>query len=277
MPAYNAEKTLEFAAKSILNQTWRPIELIIIDDSSEDQTWSIIQSLAQLDDRVKVLRNQVNVGTYVSKNLALKVAKGIYITGHDADDWAHPERIERQVTAMLAADHPIKASLTRMIRLTELGIFSHFTQIGSVSDDGALRDASISGMFDAQFFKKQLGYWDSVRFGADSELIARARLILGEGFVKFRQLGMFCLDAENSLTNDPMHGVSKIHGISETRRFYHDQWTQWHTIITPDTAYIPFPQYKRFFDAPDVALVPSRSIEIVCGNSSFSSCASLTR
>ena len=100
MPAWNAEETVEHAANSILNQTWRNIELIIVDDASQDGTWGVLERIASYDDRVKIIRNKVNVGPYVSKNVALKNASGDYVTGQDADDWAHPQRLENHIKLM---------------------------------------------------------------------------------------------------------------------------------------------------------------------------------
>src|SRR5690606_13702705 len=113
----------------------------------------------------------------------------------------------------------------------------------------------ISCMFNSEFFRKHFGYWDSVRFGADSELIERASRVLGDGFIRLNQLGMFCLDAEGSLTNHPVHGVSKVHGISPSRKYYRDQWIEWHKSLTLENSYLHFPQVNRKFDAPEVALV----------------------
>ncbi|MDM7256115.1 MAG: glycosyltransferase family 2 protein [Paracoccus sp. (in: a-proteobacteria)] len=115
MPAWNAENTVGQAARSILNQSWRNLELLIVDDCSTDGTWPVLQQIAAKDDRVKIRRNKVNVGPYVSKNIALTEAKGDYVTGHDADDWAHPQRIEKHLAA--SSERNIDASLTYMIRM----------------------------------------------------------------------------------------------------------------------------------------------------------------
>jgi FkbM family methyltransferase len=264
MPAFNAEATLHFAAKSILQQTWRALELIIVDDFSQDGTARIGRALAQEDSRVRFISNPANVGPYVSKNLALRIATGAFITGHDADDWAHPQRLERHIGEVIRSGGKVRASTTRMVRLNENGYFGHFAKEGKTSDDGALRDAAISCLFEAEFLRRDLGNWDSVRFGADSELIARAERLLSSesGFAKFRQLSMFCLDAEGSLTNDPVHGVSKIHGISPTRRFYREQWTDWHASLESQAdAHLDFPQTTRKFLVPEAAAVHPDAIE----------------
>ena len=82
MPAWNSEDTLEAAAMSILDQTWQNLELLIVDDASHDDTWAVMEILARRDERVRITRNKVNVGPYVSKNVALGHARGDWITGH---------------------------------------------------------------------------------------------------------------------------------------------------------------------------------------------------
>lgn len=96
MPVYNVEKFVYAAVKSILDQTYREIELIIVDDCSADSTWSVLQELAKNDSRLVLLQNDVNSKIVFSLNSALAIAKGSYIARMDGDDIAHIERIERQ-------------------------------------------------------------------------------------------------------------------------------------------------------------------------------------
>lgn len=258
MPAWNAQYTVGAAAHSILNQTWRNLELIIVDDASTDQTWQILQQLAKADARVKILRNRVNVGPYVSKNIALTLAKGDYVTGHDADDWAHPLRIEQQMEAFLSSNGSLKASLIYMVRMNPKGEFS-FKVIGRFSIDGVAHKASISCMFEKKTLLERLGFWDAVRFGADSEMISRAENCLGNSFRVLPQVGMICLDLENSLTNHPLHGVRTVNGggMSESRLAYRDAWGNLHKKKDPSSSwYLPFPQKERHFEAPSIMVVP---------------------
>ncbi len=256
MPAFNAERTIRHAVQSILKQTWQSLELIIVDDASTDRTGEIAQNIAASDKRVSVLHNATNVGPYVSKNRALMLATGAYITGHDADDWAHPDRLEKQVNAIITDKKNRPACITYMIRMNESGEFTHFTKIGSISPDGVARKAMISCLFEADFFRNRLGFWDSVRFGADSEMIARAEIAAGLSILRLRHIGMLCLDLETSLTNHPEHGVCKVNGISETRRIYRAAWEQWHKSCDCSSIFLPFPHCPRLFHAPDAALVP---------------------
>lgn len=100
MPAYNAEQFLESAAHSILNQTYRDIELLIIDDGSVDATHEIMERLR--DSRVRLFRNEKNQGYLRSINYLLTHCRGDFIAFQDADDTSHPSRLAIQISAMRA-------------------------------------------------------------------------------------------------------------------------------------------------------------------------------
>lgn len=256
MPAWNAETTVKMAATSILAQTWRNLELIIVNDCSSDNTNIILQDIAEQDSRVRLLHNKANVGPYVSKNLALQQARGKWITSHDADDWAHPQRLERHY----AAGHQSRASVADMLRLMPNGMFGQFTKLGEFSRDGVARRASISCLFEADFLRNTLGYWDSVRYGADSEMISRARAVLGSEFHDLDELGMLCLDLETSLTNDPLTGIKTATGLSDSRRTYKRSWAAFHKALSPTNAYLEFPQKARRYQAADKMIVSETDI-----------------
>jgi glycosyltransferase involved in cell wall biosynthesis len=98
MPAYNAEKYLGEAIDSILNQTFTDFECIIIDDCSTDNTWKIIQKYAKKDSRIVGVQNKNNLGIAGNLNKAISLSKGKYLARMDADDWAYPDRFEKQVS-----------------------------------------------------------------------------------------------------------------------------------------------------------------------------------
>ncbi len=259
MPAFNAEKTIELAMHSILNQTWKNLELIVINDCSTDDTFALINKVASMDKRVKVIDNPCNVGAYVSKNLGLKIASGDYITGHDSDDWAHPQRLEQHYQLIQLEELPPRASNTRMIRMEENGYLPIY-KTSNFCHDGVLRIASITCMFEVNFLRYTLGGWDCARFGADSEIISRCEMFLGEEFKNYELLSMVCLDEPTSLTNDPLHGISKTTGISPTRKFYKDQWIRWQKTLEPTNVYLSFPHLNRKFDVPENTEIPEENI-----------------
>ena len=100
MPAYNAEKYIGEAIESILNQTLKDFELIIVNDASTDSTGNIIKSYAEKDSRIVVLVNENNLNIAGSLNRGISVAKGTFIARMDADDIALPERLEMQAKVM---------------------------------------------------------------------------------------------------------------------------------------------------------------------------------
>lgn len=98
MPCYNSEKYIEKAIQSVLDQTYRNFELIIIDDDSTDKTWEIIEQYAKKDFRVICTRKTENEkGISKSMNKGIEMARGEYITRMDSDDIIIPEKIFRQV------------------------------------------------------------------------------------------------------------------------------------------------------------------------------------
>lgn len=100
MPAYNAEKYIAEAIDSILNQTFKDFEFIIIDDCSTDGTWRIIQEYAKRDNRIVVFKNNQNLGIAGNRNKLISLARGKYIVWQDADDASMLYRIEHQYKFM---------------------------------------------------------------------------------------------------------------------------------------------------------------------------------
>jgi len=100
MGAYNAEKYIGLAIESILNQTYKNFEFVIVEDCSTDKTWDIIQKYAKRDKRIITIKNERNLNLAGSLNKGLKLCKGKYIVRMDADDWSYPDRIEKQVKFM---------------------------------------------------------------------------------------------------------------------------------------------------------------------------------
>lgn len=95
MPVYNSEQYIKEAVESILNQTYKNLEIILVDDGSTDRSIEIIKSYK--DDRIRLIQNEKNMGIPYTRNVGLKEAKGKYIAIMDSDDIATPKRIERQV------------------------------------------------------------------------------------------------------------------------------------------------------------------------------------
>ena len=97
MSVYNGEKYLKEAIESILNQSFKDFEFIVVDDGSTDKTPEILENYAKQDQRIKIITNSENIGLTKSLNKGIKVSKGEYIARMDDDDIAMPERIKKQI------------------------------------------------------------------------------------------------------------------------------------------------------------------------------------
>ena len=96
MPAYNCEKYVVEAINSILAQTYRNWELLVLDDGSKDNTLRIIEEFSQKDSRIKALPNGKNIGVSATRNRGIELATGEWIAFLDSDDMWKPEKLEKQ-------------------------------------------------------------------------------------------------------------------------------------------------------------------------------------
>ena len=102
MPSYNTASYIEETVRSVLNQTYTNWELIIVDDCSTDNTDEILDKIS--DDRIRIYKNKKNAGAAVSRNRALREAKGRWIAFLDSDDFWFPDKLEKQLQFMKYGD-----------------------------------------------------------------------------------------------------------------------------------------------------------------------------
>lgn len=93
MPAYGVEKYIAKSIESVINQTYKNLELIIVDDESPDNSGKIAEEYAAKDERIKVIHKK-NGGVASARNAALDIATGDYITFIDSDDYADVHQYE---------------------------------------------------------------------------------------------------------------------------------------------------------------------------------------
>lgn len=96
--AHNEERTIRRAILSALNQTYKNLQIIVVDDASTDNTYQIARRIAENDERIILLRNFEKLGPACSRNKGIKYAEGEYIGILDADDWYHPQKIRHQIS-----------------------------------------------------------------------------------------------------------------------------------------------------------------------------------
>lgn len=100
MPTWNSSRFVAESIESVLNQTYRNLELIITDDASTDSTPDILREYAERDARVRIILNEENGGAGRSRNCSIRAARGQYIAFCDSDDRWDPTKIEKQVAFM---------------------------------------------------------------------------------------------------------------------------------------------------------------------------------
>ena len=99
-PVYNAEKFLKETIDSVLKQTYKDYEYLLVDDCSTDSSADIVKEYAENDNRVKYIKLKENSGAAVARNTGLEHAQGRYIAFVDSDDLWYPEKLEKQLTFM---------------------------------------------------------------------------------------------------------------------------------------------------------------------------------
>ena len=91
------EKYIQKAVFSILNQSYKELELLIIDDGSTDNSYQMCMKISDHDKGVKVFKNQNNLGLTKSLNLLINESSGKYLARQDSDDWSEETRLEKAV------------------------------------------------------------------------------------------------------------------------------------------------------------------------------------
>ena len=243
MTVYGRDEYLDVAIDAILSQTHKNLELIIVDDCSPDGAFDYLQMRASKEDRLTVIQVEENGGTYCAKNTGLTIANGDFIAFMDSDDWTHPQRIEYQIN-QLQGDSKVQAVWNSNFRIDENGniIFKGW---------GSIRKACISLMCRKEVFEI-LGFFDSLRVGADTELIERIKAYWGEQGVLYDPIPtMFMLQHTTSLTGGgPFH--IDWRSISGKRLEHHSSFKTWHKKIRHGghSPYVDFPLKVRPFTVP---------------------------
>lgn len=243
MPARNAAATIDAALASLGAQSWRNLEILVVDNGSTDATADRVRRAAAADARIRLIDGAAEPGAYPARNAGLAAARGAFFTVLDADDWAHPARIARQVTALLRA--PARAaSISHWVRTTPDLRFTRWW------GDAGLIYPNISSLMFRIELRETLGYWDRARAGADSEYLNRLRAAFGDDAVASVTPGLplsFGRISPGSLTQDKATSIaSQYYG---PRRAYHLAGRRWHARMQPD---LPLPRHpaRRPFDLP---------------------------
>jgi len=232
-PMYNNGKYKKHcikAIKSVLQQTHSNWEMIIIDDHSTDGTYEYVTNYVNKlnTNKIKIIRNSVNKGCYVSLNEGIINSSGDYITRLDSDDSFVKNKLELQVNLLDKNKHIVS-------------VFCSYKR-----DDLVVPFSEISAMYRRNIIKK-IGYYDSVRFAADSEFRARINKTYGKNkIIIIDKILYHAYTREKSLTTSKETGR---HGVGyKMRKTYSKRYKKWHA--SNNKLYIHYPLLKRPFIVP---------------------------
>jgi len=217
--AFNCGSYIADTVSSLINQTLPPLEIIVVDDASSDNTLEIINAMALRHPTVRVISLQSNVGTYAAKNIGINAAVGDFVTFQDADDWSHPQRLEYCCRVLTDKKNLVAVSCL-YARIDENGRFVSrkvwpYTQWSPNTIFFNRKAVAHAGML-----------LDEVRFGADSEFVARLKVVFGENrHLKIRAPLMIALHRKNSLMTSDATGLDRD-GISLARLEYQEMWSE---------------------------------------------------
>jgi len=164
IPNYNNQIFLKKTISKILDNTYKNIEIIIIDDKSTDNSINIIKSFE--NEKIKIFENKENSGTYYSRNRGILMSKGNYILIVDGDDYIDPTYIQNMLDGLKNSGDNI------------WGYGKHFERLHLNNNLNVIRKKK--GSFYNILFKRKLfnylGFFQNSRYGADAEYIFRARI-----------------------------------------------------------------------------------------------------
>lgn len=145
VPIYNAEKPLERCIRSILEQTYDNIEILLINDGSEDNSLNICESFSKVDSRIRVIDKE-NQGVSVTRNLGLVEAKGKYCCFVDSDDWIEASHVEGLLNCLKDSDIVVEGYMKECNAVIETCVFQPTTIDLKVLDvNDSIKDFFING------------------------------------------------------------------------------------------------------------------------------------
>ncbi|MDA1358472.1 glycosyltransferase [Glycomyces luteolus] len=244
MTAYRPDRALLTAVRSLLEGTWANLEVLVVDDASGPEFDGVLDAAAALDDRVRVLRQDVNGGTFAARNAAFERiagdgASGDFVTGLDSDDWAAPDRLARSVAPLLADPS---------LQLTYGEAFLFNEDLTVTRPGRVLATVSTASMMFRRGVLDRIGFYDEVRKGADTEFLQRVSAAYGPEAVRHLPGTRDTLmrQAPGSLSREEF-GPGWKH---PSRRAYQSSYPLWHKEIREEGADPRLERGERRFWAP---------------------------
>ena len=242
LTAFDSAPSVEFALRSVLDQTHRQLEVIVVDDASSDGTAQVVERVASSDSRVTLVRLPENRGVYFARNLGLQHSKGAFITFQDSDDVSEPGRIRAQLLRLSEASRAM-ACVSWWIRLDRRGAVRP-TKLGGYGH------RNFSSLLMHRRVLDDIGFFDCVRASADSEYFARIERYYGSsGVTEMREPLAIGLARPGSLTRSAEYWID-LRGMAPDRSRYLRNYRAWHESARRPELYLTFPPDGRKFPAP---------------------------
>ncbi len=160
MPLYNCEKFLKASVNSVISQRYKNWELIIVDDSSRDNSYQIAKQLANSEDRIKLYQMKQNSGVAKVRNFAIKKARGDFISFLDSDDLWESEKLQKQLSFM--QKEGVLFSFTAFSPITEDDRVKEINHVPNRLTYEGLLKRTVIGCLTVMYDAKKLGkcYFD---------------------------------------------------------------------------------------------------------------------
>ena len=240
MSSFRPGPPLFTALRSLTEQTWSDLEILVVDDASGPEYADLLARAERLDPRIRVIRKAVNGGTYRARNTALRQASGDFVTVLDSDDWLHPQAIEVAVRTLLARPG-VMATRGQGVRVSEQLELNRPGYLPRVTSAPSLL-VRMHPVLD------RIGYFDPTSKSADTEYARRIQAAFGLGAVQDLPVVVTFLRGGDTLSSSEFSRGWR-HGA---RHAYKCAYRPWHEKIAAGREPDPFldPGAPRRFPEP---------------------------
>ena len=234
---YNSELYIDRAIESVINQTYTNWEIIIIDDNSTDNTIKLLKKHVSMNtNKIKIIYNNMNYGTYYSLNQGISISNGDFITKLDSDDVYHIDKLKNQIDFCI--ENLFEACTCNIVR-------GYYNGPKNIVYKNEASDSSL--IFSRNVFNT-IGYFDNARFDCDSEYYYRIK----KYFIvpNLDQNLYYARYRINSLTSSYLTGTNIKQLGSEIRKQYKINYKKNHI------KYLNHPKYIRNFNIHPIQKSP---------------------
>ena len=199
IPLYNNDQYIIATIKSVIYQTFKNFEIIIIDDKSTDKSFIKTQKFIKPYSNIKLLKNYKNIGVYKTINIGLNYINGTYFTVLGSDDTFHPNRLEEDYNSLNNTDY--LATISKYNRYNVDGNLIHKPRFG---ESMITFHKSIVAI---------IGKYLNCRYGGDTEYMNRFKLIIGKDKLKYNNKIMY-----KSIHKEDNSNLTKIYNFKHDRK-----------------------------------------------------------